>query len=277
MSAMNLRDRIGVDVGRRAKIEDGIEAAIKHGIRFLDVKIDVAPNAIESLTPERIAAIRDRCGENGIRLGVHTLSAVNVAEMAPHVRDGVDRYLLGHMDACKRLGGEWIVVHAGFHFTSDYQMRRDAAVERLQRLSDHGEKIGLPLLLENMNKEPADAEVKYLGYNLEECQYFFGKLQSPFLRWSFTCNHAHLVPEGIEGFLDGLDIGRCGEVRVADCRGTIEEHLKPGEGTIDFGAMFRRLERMGYRGHFTTAFGSLQDMIVGREYLAREAEKAGVR
>jgi len=274
---MNLRDRIGVDVGRRAKIEDGIEAAIKHGIRFLDVKIDVAPNAIESLTPERIAAIRDHCGENGIRLGVHTLSAVNVAEMAPHVRDGVDRYLLGHMDACKRLGGEWIVVHAGFHFTSDYQMRRDAAVERLQRLSDHGERIGLPLLLENMNKEPADAEVKYLGYNLEECQYFFGKLQSPFLRWSFTCNHAHLVPEGIDGFLDGLDIGRCGEVRVADCRGTIEEHLKPGEGTIDFGAMFRRLERMDYRGHFTTAFGSLQDMIVGREYLAREAEKAGVR
>ena len=277
MSAMNLRDRIGVDVGRRAKIEDGIEAAIKHGIRFLDVKIDVAPNAIESLTPERIAAIRDRCGENGIRLGVHTLSAVNVAEVAPHVRDGVDRYLFGHMDACKRLGGEWIVVHAGFHFTSDYQMRREAALERLQRLSDHGEKIGLPLLLENMNKEPANAEVKYLGYNLEECQYFFGKLQSPFLRWSFTCNHAHLVPEGIDGFLDGLDIGRCGEVRVADCRGTIEEHLKPGEGTIDFGAMFRRLERMGYRGHFTTAFGSLQDMIVGREYLAREAEKAGVR
>jgi len=128
-----------------------------------------------------------------------------------------------------------------------------------------------------MNKEPADAEVKYLGYNLEECQYLFGKLQSPFLRWSFTCNHAHLVPEGIDGFLDGLEIGRCGEVRVADCRGTIEEHLKPGEGTIDFGAMFRRLERMGYRGHFTTAFGSLQDMIVGREYLAREGEKVGVR
>jgi sugar phosphate isomerase/epimerase len=275
-AGMSIRDRIGVDVGRRARIEDGIEAAIKNGVRFLDVKIDVAPNAIESLTPERIAGIRKSCEANGIRIGVHTLSAVNVAEVAPHVRDGVDRYLFGHMDACKRLGGEWIVVHAGFHFTSDYEMRRDAGLERLKRLADYGEKIGLPVLLENMNKEPEDAEVKYLAFNLEECQYYFSKLDSPYLRWSFTCNHAHLVPEGIDGFLDGLDLKRCEEVRVADCWGTKEEHLKPGQGNIDFVAMFARLEKMGYRGHFTTAFGSLQDMIEGREYLAREAHKAGL-
>jgi len=273
---MNLRDRIGVDVGRRAKIEDGIDAAVKHGVRFLDVKIDVAPNAIESLTSERIAGIRKRCADNGIKIGVHTLSAVNVAEVAPQVRDGVDRYLFGHMDACKKLGGEWIVVHAGYHFTSDYQMRREAALERLARLAEYGEKIGLPVLLENMNKEPADAEVKYLGFNLEECKYYFDNLKSPFLRWSFTCNHAHLVPEGIDGFLGGLDVKRMGEVRVADCWGTKEEHLKPGKGNIDFAGMFSKLDALGYRGHFTTAFGSLQDMIEGREYLAREGQKAGV-
>ena len=58
---MNLRERIGVDVGRRAKIEDGIDAAVKHGIRFLDVKIDVAPNAIETLTDERVANVRRIC------------------------------------------------------------------------------------------------------------------------------------------------------------------------------------------------------------------------
>lgn len=273
---MKLRERIGLDIGRRAKIEDGIDAAIKQGVRFLDVKIDVPPNAIESLTPERIDTIKRRCADNGIKLGVHTLSAVNVAEVAPHVRDGVDRYLFGHMDACKKLGGEWIVVHAGFHFTSDYQMRREAALERLARLAEHGAKIGLPVLLENMNKEPGDAEVKYLGFNLEECQYYFNSLKSPWLRWSFTCNHAHLVPEGIDGFLGGLDVSRIGEVRVADCWGTKEEHLKPGQGNIDFAGMFRKLEALGYKGHFTTAFGSLQDMIEGREYLSAEGKKAGV-
>jgi sugar phosphate isomerase/epimerase len=79
-----------------------------------DLKIDVPPNSVETLTDQRVAAIRRACEDNGIHVGIHTLSAVNVAEVAPHVRDGVDRYLFGHLDACKRLGGEWMVVHADF-------------------------------------------------------------------------------------------------------------------------------------------------------------------
>jgi sugar phosphate isomerase/epimerase len=272
---MNLRDRIGVDLGRRIRIEDGIAAAARHGVKWIDVKIDVAPNAVESLTPDRVDRIRSACAEHGIRLGVHTLSAVNMAEVAPHVRDGVDRYFLGHLDACHRLGGEWMVVHAGYHFTSDKQMRMEAGLDRLKRLSDHAGRIGVTLLLENMNKEPEDAEVRYLAYNLEQTQFYLNKLTSPRLRWAFTANHAHLVPEGIEGFLTGLDVSRCDEVRLADCwRGGKEVHLKPGEGDLDFGSLFRRLDELGFGGHYMASFGTLDDMIAGREYLARLGEDA---
>ena len=275
---MSLRDRIGLDLGRRSKIEDGLEAAIRHGVRWVDVKIDVAPNAIETLTPERVARIRSDCETHGIHLGVHTMSAVNVAEVAPHVRDGVDRYLTGHMDACKMLGGEWMVVHAGYHFTSDVKMRMEARLERLKRLGDYAEKIGVTLLLENMNREPDDAEVRYLAYNLEETQYYFERLESSRLRWAFTANHAHLVPEGVDGFLDALDVGRCDEVRLADCwRGGKEVHLKPGQGDLDFPHLFRRLDELNFQGHYMTAFGTLEDMIDGRNYLAGLAERGSAR
>jgi sugar phosphate isomerase/epimerase len=267
---MTLRDRIGIDLGQKNKIEDGVKAAIAHGVRILDVKIDVAPNAIESLTGERVGAIRAACEANDIRIGVHTMSAVNVAEYAPHVRDGVDRYLTGHMDACKRLGGEWMVVHAGYHFTSDVQLRMEAGLERLKRLSDYAEKIDLTLLLENMNWEPDDAEVHYLGHTLEETRFYFDRLKSPKLRWAFTANHAHLVPEGVDGFLDGMDIGRCDEVRLADCfRNGKEVHLKPGEGDFDFAHLFRRLDEFGFAGHYMNVFGTLDDMLEGREILAK--------
>jgi sugar phosphate isomerase/epimerase len=96
-------------------------------------------------------------------------------------------------------------------------------------------------------------------------------LHSPALRWSFTVNHAHLLPEGIEGFLKQMDLKRCGEVRLADCRGAVEEHLRPGEGTIDFPATFALIEGGGYRGHYMQAFGTLDDMLAGRELLARMA------
>ncbi len=273
---MNLRDRIGVDLGQRNKIEDGLAAAVTHGIKFLDLKIDVAPNAIETLTPERIRGIRAICEAHDIHVGVHTMSAVNVAEVAPHVRDGVDRYLTGHMDACKALGGEWMVVHAGYHFTSDVKMRMEAGLERLKRLSGYAEEIGLTLLLENMNWEPDDAEVHYLGHNLEETLYYFDRLDSPRLRWAFTANHAHLVEEGVEGFLAKMDIRRCDEVRLADCwRNGKEVHLKPGEGDFDFPDLFRRLDTLGFEGHYMNAFGSLQDMIDGREMLAGMAQSVG--
>lgn len=267
---MKLRDRIGIDLGQRNKIEDGIAAAIKHGVRYLDLKVDVAPNAIETLTDERVKGIRKSCDENGIHVGIHTMSAVNVAEVAPHVREGVDAYLKGHMDACKRLGGEWMVVHAGYHFTSDVKMRMEAGLERLKRLVEYAEKIDLTLLLENMNWEPNDAEVHYLGHNVQETVYYFDRLTSPHLRWAFTANHAHLVPEGVEGFLDALDIKRCDEVRLADCwRNGKEIHLKPGEGDFDFPDLFRRLDKLGFDGHYMNAFGTLDDMIEGREILAR--------
>ena len=120
---------------------------------------------------------------------------------------------------------------------------------------------------------PAGActDEELLAHDLEECQFFFSRLDSPALRWSFTVNHAHLTPDGIDGFLDALDLGRCGEVRLADCRGTIEDHLYPGQGSIDFAAMFARIEREGYRGHYMQAFGSLDDMLLGRETLAAMA------
>ena len=270
---MGLRERIGIDLGRKNKIEDGLAVAVKHGIRYLDLKIDVAPNAIETLTPERVKGIRDTCERHGIHVGVHTMSAVNTAEVAPHVRDGVERYLIGHMDACKMLGGEWIVVHAGYHFTSDVEMRMEAGLERLKQLSDHAEKIGLTVLLENMNWEPDDAEVHYLAHNVEETLFYFDRLTSPKLRWAFTANHAHIVADGVDAFLAAMDIKRCDEVRLADCwRNGKEEHLLPGTGDFDFPGLFRKLDRLGFEGHYMNAFGTLEDMVKGRDILARMGE-----
>jgi hypothetical protein len=50
------------------------------------------------------------------------------------------------------------------------------------------------------------------------------------LGWAFTVNHANLVPEGIDGFIDAFGVRRMGEVRLADNLGDKEVHLKPGEG-----------------------------------------------
>ncbi len=263
---MNIRDRIGVDVGRKLSVEDAVEWAVANEVTYIDCQIDVAPNALESFDEARCAPIRARCEAAGIRLGLHTLSAVNVAEFSPYLSEAVDRYLEAYIDAYGRLGARWIVVHAGYHFSDDVKMRMEVGLERLKRILGYAEEKGARILLENLNWEPERAEVHYLAHNLEETMYYFDRLASPNLGWSFTVNHATLVPEGIAGFLDGGPTERLGEVRLADNNGEYEVHMQPGKGIIDWTDMFRRVEATGFSGHYMNAFGTLDDMLRGREF-----------
>jgi sugar phosphate isomerase/epimerase len=269
---MTLRERIGVDFGGRMRIEDALAWAAANEVCYADVCVDNAPNAIETFDEARVRDVRAALERHGIRLGLHTLSAVNIAETSPFLRDAVNQYLRAYMDLAQRLEAGWIVVHAGYHFTSDYERRKQAALDRLKRAADYAGKAGVRLLLENMNREPEDAEVRYLGYDVSECRYFFEGIDSPHLGWAYTVNHAHMLPEGMAGFTCAFDLARCGEVRLADNRGDKEEHLRPGEGTIDFKAMFDAIEGAGYCGHYMLAFGSIEDMKAGREYLVALAE-----
>ncbi|TMJ62420.1 MAG: sugar phosphate isomerase/epimerase [Alphaproteobacteria bacterium] len=251
---MNLRDRIGVDIGSKLPLEEAVEWAARHRVRFIDVQLDTGANALSTIDEARATTARAACHKRDIRLGLHTASAVNVAEYAPHVGDAVERYLKAYVDAAVKLGAGWIVMHAGFHFTSDKEQRMLAGRERLQRVADYAERNGALILLENLNKEPEQAEVHYLAHTVEEWRFYFDAI-----------------------LVEALDMDRVEEVRLADCfRNGHEVHLPPGKGNLDFGDMFRSIEGNGFRGHYMNAFGSLDDMLQGRDELVRIAATAGI-
>lgn len=182
--------------------------------------------------------------------------------------DAADEYLRANIRLAQALGCDGVVVHAGYHFSSSVEERMSASLERLQRTVAYAEARDTVLLLENLNFEPDDAEVHYLAHTVAECRYYFDVIASANFGWAFTVNHSHLVPEGIGGFLDAFGIARIGEVRLADNLGVKEIHLKPGDGSIDFPSMFRRLESEGYRKFYTMAFGSIEDKLWARELFA---------
>lgn len=265
---MNLRDRIGYDAGS-TRLEDALQWAAANRFHYLDFNADTGPNHLKNWDAARIRSIRQTCERNNIHLGLHTLSGVNVAEFSPFVSDAIDDYLRANVDLAVKLGCEWLVVHAGYHFSAELSARKSASLERLKRAVSYAEKVSALLLLENLNREPDDAEVHYLAHNIEGCRYYFDAISSKHFGWAFTVNHAHLVPEGIDGFLDAFGIARIGEVRLADNKGDKEVHLKPGEGTVNFAALFKRLESSGYNKHYTMAFGSLHDKLDAREMFTK--------
>jgi sugar phosphate isomerase/epimerase len=262
--------RIGIDIGRKLKLEDGLLWASRNDVSVIDVQLDIGENAFTRFDNQRAKGIRHTCDRHGIQLGLHTLSAVNVAEYAPLVGDAVDAYLRGYIDTAALLGAGWVVVHAGFHFTADIDLRMRTALDRLRRATDHAAAKNVRLLLENLNKEPADAEVHYLAHTIDEWRWFYEQIESPALALSFTANHAHLVPEGVQGFLAKLPLDRVAEVRLADCfRNGKEEHLLPGQGDFDFPGLFDALRAKGFGGHYMNAFGGLDDMLQARTDFAQ--------
>jgi len=190
-----------------------------------------------------------------------------MAEFAPYLSEAVDAYIKSYIDIAKLLDANWVEVHAGFHFTGDYERRKNAGLERLKRMGDYAAKQGVKLLLENMNPEPKNAEVHYLACDVEETKFYFDNLPHENIGWSYTVNHAHIIPVGIEGFYNAFGSTRLSEVRLADNKGDKEEHLQPGKGNIDFNKMFQMIENDGFKGHYMLAFGSHDDMRVGRDFL----------
>ena len=104
---MKLIDRIGVDISRRLKLEDAIEWAAKNGLRHIDIQLDTGENALPKFDTQRCTAVRKLLDKHGIALGLHTNSAVNVAEYSPLVSDAVTDYLKTYVDIVPKLGASW--------------------------------------------------------------------------------------------------------------------------------------------------------------------------
>ena len=54
-----LRQRIGVDVGRRISAEDTIQWTSKNEVYYFDIKTGIEPNALESFDDSRCSKIME--------------------------------------------------------------------------------------------------------------------------------------------------------------------------------------------------------------------------
>ena len=163
-------------MGKQVAFEVARIWAVESDIKLINLGLDGPANGPATLTDRRAARIREKAATEGVTPGLHTLSAVNMAEDSPFVRDAVDASMTSYIDAAARLGCAWIVVHAGHHFTGDVARRTEVSLERLHRLGDAAGAKGMRPLLKNMNKESAAAEVYYLACYLDECQGYFDAL-----------------------------------------------------------------------------------------------------
>jgi sugar phosphate isomerase/epimerase len=255
-------------------LERSIEWAVDRGFGRVDFNADGPPNYPATFTPERVQAVRGLAERGGVSLGIHSLSAVNMAEITPVMAAAADRYVRENLELARALSCEYLIMHGGFHFSSDVEPRFAAAIERLRTAVGWAVELGVDVYFENHNKEPEHAEVNYIPHTVVELRRFFDAVSSPRLKWACNVGHALLVPEGYVGFLDAFGVERIGHVRLHDTNGRYEQHFLPGEGIVDFRRLFVDLHGRGYRGPFTLDFGTPDDRAHWRDRFALLLEEA---
>ena len=250
--------RFGFDSDKTLPLEENIQWAADNNFGYIDFQADLPPNSIASFDDARAGRIRDLCEKTGVRLGIHPSSAINNAEIVPIVAEAVEDYIEANVVLAERLGCGWFVAHGGYHF-GDIEKRRPVIVDRIKRLIDRTAKSGIEVYFENHNLEPKFSEMHYLPHNVEETRWFLDEIKAPHFKWAFNVAHGNLVPEGWAGFLEAFGADNIGQVRVNDNNGDYEIHLVPGEGNIDFNALFADLNQRGYKGWFNLGFGTFDD------------------
>lgn len=193
---------------------------------FDTVMITLRADASESALPADIFAASQRCG-----LLVNTVHAPteHAADLWRDTLDGAAyaASLQRSIRFCGERGTPNLVVHTTRALLTPPP--NALGVSRAARAAEAAEKYGVNLAWEN---------TRFPDYNA----YLYERVASPRMRLCFDCGHAaHFTPEEdlLARFGERLSV-----LHLHDNHGPLasDEHLLPGDGTIDFPALMRRLK-----------------------------------
>jgi sugar phosphate isomerase/epimerase len=180
----------------------------------------------------------------GVSLGLH--GWLDLPQMAPDAAAAA----LGRLrERCEEALMEYLVLHVGTHPEREVGLRRVG--DALAAVTPAFEAAGVRLCMEN--HYPYEYEGKHeLGDRPEDFLALMERVSSDALRFCLDTGHAHMT-RNVWNLLAYLG-PYLGCVHIADNHGEHDEHLAPGEGTIDWPAVLRATAETGFRGPYVLEF-----------------------
>ncbi len=256
-------------IGRKARtrpVEDYFQEARELGFNWLELGCESPINFPHTFDDRRIALIKDLGQKYGVPYALHSASYVNSAEIMPTVRLAVEQHLIEYLHLAAKLEADHLVIHCGVHFSQFMEATYEALIRTFRTVVDEAEKLKMPMMIENMNLLPAEAEIRYLGTTIDELRAVYDHFDTPYLGLALDVGHAHLLPGGVDSFLDVFG-SRVGGLHLHDNDGVIDRHWAMGNGTVDWPALFSRLKSMGYQGGYTIELSDDKAVMDSRSYL----------
>jgi len=145
------------------------------------------------------------------------------------------------------IGARALIIHAGTWAERDEGVNR--LVRVLRRLAPVYEAAGRIILIENHYSFETHQE---LGGRPDEMMRILMDAASPALRFCLDHGHSHMTGNTME-FIDKL-IPFWSYAHIADNRGEHDDHLPPGEGTVDWESVLGASRDAGFAGELLIEF-----------------------
>jgi sugar phosphate isomerase/epimerase len=187
--------------------------------------------------------------------------AIDITALDPGARQRAAEEILRAAEAAAILSVRYFVIHPGPEKSGlprhERLDRMENAVGVLDRVADRCRSLGVRLVLENMLPHLFSGHVRDLLWLL-------GAMKATDVGICLDTGHAFLSGD-LEHVAQKLS-GHLRMVHASDNRGTFDDHLPAGEGTIDWPRLLRQVAEAGFRGGIILEIagrGSMADVLEG--------------
>jgi len=222
--------------------------------RRLQPEIAFSGPDLDTLVPERLAAIGAQLAEAGLAISVHApFHDLNPGALEPLVQAASEQRLRQSLAATAALGGRLLVCHPGYEFWK-YGGRDHLWLEQSlrfwPRLLEQAAEAGIVVALENIFETRPHTLLDLLA-----------ALDSPWFGHCFDVGHWRLFARTPLSEWFSLLAPRLVHLHLHDNRGERDDHLPVGEGDIDFPQLARLVSALPQRPSMTLEAHSEADLF----------------
>ncbi len=233
--------------------ESLFEYASNHDLSSLEIHLDKTYTTVESFTDSKIEKLNQLAKDNNVRMALHNMHTVNIADILPYYRKKGIKYILEIVSLANKIDASHITAHIGsfYWFPAEKSMRKkalDRFIKSVGSIMEECEKKKVCFALENAVPLPFGSEYYYLGDHLEDFHYIFSRLDSDYFQLCLDTGHAN-VGDGVLNYITEFS-SRIRVIHYHDNKGDDDNHLPVGEGTVDWIKIAEALAKIEFTGPF---------------------------
>ena len=218
---------------------------ILHKLIYLNTKnIEIADSGYHALNPRLVEQLQEIRASYDLEFSIHAPYAdTNLSADDDLIREWILKRIRYSIRFANELEAKCVVIHPGWTTATDRFMKGRAwelNIRSLHWLQKYSQEYGVPLLIENV-PEPTP----YLLITTNDFELFFSDEQID-MRMVLDIAHANLqsqVYDFLQDFGDKID-----HIHVSDNRGSKDQHLPIGEGSINWERVMTSIRKIGFDG-----------------------------